>query len=107
MQFKWTKDHEVGRIFTGPPVDDGWFAGFAIGETRWAKRETGIAKIDDLDSAEGVTLYCILTMRRVDHTLLPIKSWEDVQPNEFVMQKHGYQPGRDADCKVCGGPASG
>jgi len=96
MRFTWH-----GQQFEGPPVDEGLLGGFTLGELKWLRRELKIPGIQALDVVEGRVAYCVLTIRREDHTLLPLSMWDDLTFRDFPLVPHPIKPGRDGDCTEC------
>lgn len=102
MLFTYSKT--AGRVFDGPPVHRGLLAGFTIGEQRWARRALKLDSLDRLDSSDLRCLYHFMTLRRIDHELVPAEKFDDLTVLDFELAKHAYV--RDVDdpgesCREC------
>ena len=88
MKFTWAKTGD--RVFEGPPVHRGYLAGFSLGAQRWVKRALQIDSLDVLDSAEIHCLYAVLSLKQIDHNLLPLTraSWDDLTVLDFEIAAH-------------------
>jgi hypothetical protein len=91
-----------GREFNGPSVREGLLGGFPRGVQKWLKRELKVMVIDQLDTSEARLAYYLLTMRNVDHTLLPIGRFDDLALTDFELVKHVVTfRDQDGDCGEC------
>lgn len=114
MRFTMKKD-SIARLglparvaemeFDGPPVSEGILSGFPRGILKWAKRELKVDRVEQLDVIERQLAYYLLTMRNVDHTLLPFSRLDDVAAYDFTVTPHEVtQVDRDGDCLECSMP---
>jgi len=104
MKFTWNGDAQIHE-FDGPPIREGLLAGFTVGELRWAKKELNVPAIEQIDAIEARLLYYVLTMRRVDHTLLPIARFDTLTLLDFELVQHWVEGlDRDGDCGECSQP---
>jgi hypothetical protein len=91
-----------GREFNGPSVREGLLGGFPRGVQKWLKRELKVMVIDQIDTSEARLAYYVLTMRNVDHTLLPISRFDDLALTDFELVKHVVtERDQDGDCGEC------
>jgi hypothetical protein len=104
MQFTWTKTGD--RVFDGPPVHRGLLAGFSVGAQRWTRKVLQLDSLDSLDGAEVQILYYVLSLKQIDHNLLPVTraSFDDLTLLDFDIAAHPFV--RDADdpretCREC------
>lgn len=104
MKFTWTKTGE--RVFDGPPVHRGLLAGFSIGAQRYARKVLQLDSIDTLDGAELQILYYVLSLKQIDHNLLPVTraSFDELTLLDFDIAAHVFVPDGDdprGTCREC------
>ncbi len=93
------------REFNGPSLREGLLAGVPRGILAWAKKALKVQRIDQLDLMEQRLLYYVITMRGVDHTLLPIERFDDLAVADFELVQHVVPfKDRDGDCGECSTP---
>jgi hypothetical protein len=100
MRFTWQ-----GKEFDTPDTREGLLGGFGLGELRWLKKQLKVAAIEQLDAAEARIAAFFLTIRRHDHTLLPIERWDDLAMVDFELVAHVVtRLDQDGDCGECHQP---
>lgn len=88
--------------FSGPSVREGLLGGFTRGELGWAKKALKISRTDGLDLVESRLLYYVLSMRHVNHALLPITHFDKLALTDFEQVQHVVPYlDRDGDCGEC------
>jgi hypothetical protein len=93
------------REFNGPSLREGLLAGVPRGILAWAKKALKVQRIDQLDLIDQRLLYYVITMRGVDHTLLPIERFDDLAVADFELVQHAVTfLDRDGDCGECSTP---
>lgn len=97
---KWI-DYE----FDGPTIRETLLGGFPNGVTKWLKKTLKVERIETLDVFELRLSYYMLTMRNMDHTILPFSRWDDVAVADFELAKHVVTSfDQDGDCGECSRP---
>jgi len=100
MRIRWN-----GNEYDSPPLGNGALAGFTLGELKWAKKKIGVRSLDDLNQIEVIVLYGVLSIRRADHTVLPLEQFWDLSAGDFSLVEHALgKLDRDGDCLECGSP---
>lgn len=104
MRFTWDKTGD--RVFTGPPVHRGALAGFTMNEQKVARMRLKLDSLETLDSGAVTILYYVLSIRREDHTVLPIENFGDLTALEFDVAAHPFDldtddTGERETCREC------
>lgn len=97
----------VVREFSGPPVREGLLAGFPRGVIGWGKKALKVQRTEQLDLLDQRLLYYVLSIRSVDHTLVPITMFDDLAVADFELVRHVVPfLDQDGDCGECSMPVS-
>lgn len=111
MRFTMTKegaarlDLDPARVcqeFDGPSIREALLGGFPRGVLGWAKKALRVDRTEQLDVVDSRLLYYVITMRMVDHTLLPIARFDELALTDFELVKHEVTSfDQDGDCGEC------
>lgn len=70
-------------VFDAPPEKNGVLMGFTIGEVRWLRNHLKVNSTADFDQYEAMVGRYFLSVRRADHTILPITRFDDLTYLDF------------------------
>jgi|SRR5687768_1422762 len=95
----------IPREFDGPSNREALLGGFPRGVIGWAKKQLKVSRVEELDVLDSRLLYYVLTLRMVDHTLLPMSRFDDLAMTDFELVKHEVtEYDQDGDCGECSMP---
>lgn len=97
----------IGYEFDGPSIRESLIGGFPLGIVKWLKKTLKVDRVDQLDVFQLRLSYYLLTMRNVDHTILPFARMDDLAQTDFELTPHVVtSKDQDGDCGECSRPLS-
>lgn len=95
----------IGYEFDGPTIRETLLGGFPRKSVKYAKSALRVDRVEQMDVFDLRLTYYLLTLKEVDHTILPFSRFDDLAIADFELLQHVVTSfDQDGDCGECSRP---